>query len=160
MPFTDRTELPRGGSSSGTGLFIDVNAFAAVPHARPASKPWGGRSLDVPVDAHTRPLLDERRPGGGACGAGRRLRSIVRRLTAHAEVAPSKPYDLSRAGPTTPDHDSGSQRRSCHHASFPDVVGAEAAPLPSSGYTMRSFVLCTCRTNASACRQPHSNPRN
>ena len=35
-------------------------------------------AADVPVDAHSRPLLDDRRPGAsGACWAARRLRSIV-----------------------------------------------------------------------------------
>ena len=56
----------------------------------------------------------DRRPGGPdiACGADRGLRSIGRRLAAHAEVDPSNPYDLSRAGLTTPDYVCGSHRRS------------------------------------------------
>ena len=27
-------------------------------------KPWAGRRSDVPVKAHSRPVLDDRRPGG------------------------------------------------------------------------------------------------
>ena len=37
--------------------------------ARLASKPWGGRR-GVPVDAHSRPLLDDRRPGGRCAPVG------------------------------------------------------------------------------------------
>ena len=43
----------------------------AAPSSRAASKPWGGRFTDVPLDAHRRPLLDDRRPGGPRCLPGR-----------------------------------------------------------------------------------------
>ena len=47
------------------------NRLASIPRARTASKPGGEWRDDVPVDAHSRPLLDDRRPGG--------LRRLLRR---------------------------------------------------------------------------------
>ncbi len=64
------------GSGVGSCSLPCRSAFSGTLHlrhqlpARIASKPGGGRR-DVPVDAHRRPLLDERRVGGFACLLGR-----------------------------------------------------------------------------------------
>ena len=45
-----------------------VTQFTAISPARTASKPWGGRRsrTDVPVEAESRLLLDDRPPGGSS----------------------------------------------------------------------------------------------
>ncbi len=40
------------------------DSVRVATRSRTASKPWGGRRVQVPVEAESRPLLDDRRPGG------------------------------------------------------------------------------------------------
>ena len=56
----------------------DRPSLVLIPHARPASKPWGGRSGTLPADAHRRPLLDDRRAGGYGCLLGQASVAIDR----------------------------------------------------------------------------------
>ena len=62
-------------SPVGAIVYMPKTPSASI---RTASKPPGGRRTDVPVDAHRRPLLDDRRAGGLGCLLGRALLSIDR----------------------------------------------------------------------------------
>ena len=69
-----RTPLPDGWCERVRSAMLVVISLAQDACPPPASKPRVGRRTDVPVQAHSRPLLDDRRPGGlpGACWADRR----------------------------------------------------------------------------------------
>jgi len=41
-------------------LCLPKTQSASIPNPRTASKPWGGRHADVPVEVESRPLLDDR----------------------------------------------------------------------------------------------------
>ncbi|MCH7778621.1 MAG: hypothetical protein IH878_19135 [Gemmatimonadetes bacterium] len=54
---------PRG-LQGDLDVVVAVRGMTTLAITCTASTPWGGRSTDVPVDAHSRHLLDDRRPGG------------------------------------------------------------------------------------------------
>ena len=75
--------------------------FASIPPHR--LEAVGRKACDVPVDAHSRPLLDDRRAGGpGACWAGRCLRSVGRRLTVRSCSDPAPPRSRGAGGNDVP----------------------------------------------------------